>query len=187
MGVKQFYEEIYSEKSRSAKPKTVVQRILSRFTLSRYDVVDSLVAGGDTFLDVTCGDGELLFQFKDRFNEVNGIDIAETRLERIRNIVGDDSNIHVHQANADDTFEFDDETFDPYHFIGECQRTLKTKGTQLLQVPNIAWLPHRIDLLFGKLPKTSDEAGWDGGHLHYFTVPTLKKGVIRKRIYGNSY
>lgn len=47
-----------------------------------------------------------------------------------------------------------------------------------MQVPNIAYLRRRINLLFGKLPVTSSpdnwkEIGWDGGHLHYFTKKTF--------------
>jgi hypothetical protein len=46
------------------------------------------------------------------------------------------------------------------------------------EVPSIAYIRHRLNLLFGKLPVTSSpfnwkEIGWDGGHLHYFTKKTF--------------
>ena len=48
------------------------------------------------------------------------------------------------------------------------------------EVPNIAYLRYRTELLFGKLPVTSTpynwkDVGWDGGHPHYVNqvAPTL--------------
>jgi hypothetical protein len=53
-------------------------------------------------------------------------------------------------------------------------------------VPNIAYIKHRIRLLRGMIPVTAswfetpeeltswrEQHGWDGGHLHLFTVPIL--------------
>ena len=76
---------------------------------------------------------------------------------------------------------------DVFGFIENCARILKTDGLLFLRVPNIAYIKHRVRLLRGKLPITASwfgppedlhawkmQHGWDGGHLHFFTLPTLK-------------
>lgn len=60
--------------------------------------------------------------------------------------------------------------FDPFFLISEISRILKPGGKFIISFPNVAILTNRIRLLFGKLPVTSIGKGWDGGHLHYFTL-----------------
>ena len=77
---------------------------------------------------------------------------------------------------------------DVFGFVANCRRILKPGGRLYLRVPNIAYLKHRLDLLRGRLPVTAswfgpngdlsawrDKHGWDGGHLHLFTVPMLSQ------------
>lgn len=52
---------------------------------------------------------------------------------------------------------------------------LKLGGCIIAQVPNIGYLKYRIQFLLGKLTATNspykwEEIGWDGGHIHYFTM-----------------
>lgn len=77
--------------------------------------------------------------------------------------------------------------FDVFSFVKNCHRILKGDGILLLRVPNIAYIKRRIGLLFGKLPITAswfgskegdleawqNQWGWDGGHLHFFTIAIL--------------
>ena len=76
--------------------------------------------------------------------------------------------------------------FDVFGFVGNCHRILKQEGTLIIRVPNVAYIKHRVGLFFGNLPITAswfgnkgdlsvwrDRWGWDGGHLHYFTIPLL--------------
>jgi len=75
---------------------------------------------------------------------------------------------------------------DVFGFVENCHRILKSGGQFFLRVPNIAYIKHRVGLFRGKLPVTAswfdtpeeltswrDQHGWDGGHLHLFTVPIL--------------
>ena len=78
--------------------------------------------------------------------------------------------------------------FDVFGFLEHCARLLDRGGTLILRVPNIAYVRHRARLLFGGLPITASwfgpagdfEAwrrtwGWDGGHLHLFTLPVVRR------------
>jgi len=78
--------------------------------------------------------------------------------------------------------------FDVFNFVENCRRILNDRGILFLRVPNIAYIRHRIRLLFGALPITAswfgtkgeitawrNRHGWDGGHLHFFTIPMLYK------------
>jgi 2-polyprenyl-3-methyl-5-hydroxy-6-metoxy-1,4-benzoquinol methylase len=76
--------------------------------------------------------------------------------------------------------------FDPFAFVKHCSQILKPGRTLFLRVPNLAYLKRRIALLRGRLPITSswfetpgsfqswkERYGWDGGHLHFFTIDSL--------------
>jgi SAM-dependent methyltransferase len=76
---------------------------------------------------------------------------------------------------------------DVFGFMANCCRILKAGGRLYLRVPNIAYLRHRLRLLVGRIPVTAswfetpgeltawrDKHGWDGGHLHLFTIPILR-------------
>lgn len=76
---------------------------------------------------------------------------------------------------------------DVFGFVQHCQRILVPGGKLYLRVPNIAYVRHRVGLLLGQIPITAswfgprdnlaawrDVHGWDGGHLHNFTVPSLR-------------
>jgi 2-polyprenyl-3-methyl-5-hydroxy-6-metoxy-1,4-benzoquinol methylase len=77
--------------------------------------------------------------------------------------------------------------FDPFAFVRHCSELLKPDGLLFLRVPNIAYFKRRFALLLGRLPVTSswfetpgslrawkDRHGWDGGHLHFFTINSLR-------------
>lgn len=62
------------------------------------------------------------------------------------------------------------------------------KSRDDLIVDRIAYLRHRLRLLFGEMPVTASwfgpagdfggwrrTWGWDGGHLHLFTIPVVKR------------
>jgi len=54
-------------------------------------------------------------------------------------------------------------------------RVLRPNGYVIAEVPNICYLKYRVQILLGKLPATSspynwEKIGWDGGHIHYFTM-----------------
>lgn len=173
-----------------------LRRIFKRFDLNREDVAISLLSNPEgKFLDIGCGDGSLIFKVREKFNEVYGIDISPSRIQKAQKIAKqkfpNDNSLYFSTCDIDEGIDFPDEMFDVvtctavlehifdvYFVVDEIQRILKKRGIFILEVPNIAYLKYRIQLLFGKLPVTSSplnwkEIGWDGGHLHYFTKKTL--------------
>ena len=77
---------------------------------------------------------------------------------------------------------------DVFGFMENCHRMLKAGGVLFLRVPNIAYVKHRLRLLLGEMPITAswfetpreltawrEKHSWDGGHLHLFTIPILRK------------
>ena len=147
---------------------------------------------GRNFLDLGCGDGRLAALATRNFSKVNGIDITDKRLEAARNRCISSGRLEqIGQflaANLNEPFPFPnasvdaiaaisvlEHVFDVYAFVRECNRILRPNGVLVVEVPNIAYFKHRIQLLLGRLPITSsphgwaEGFGWDGGHLHYFT------------------
>lgn len=106
---------------------------------------------------------------------------------------GRPDNLAVHIANLDNRFPFEDARFDvviammviehlydPFHAFAEVARVAKPGARIFVNLPNIGSIRCRIDLLLGRLPNTStaswfDQREWDGGHLHYFTVDSVRR------------
>jgi ubiquinone/menaquinone biosynthesis C-methylase UbiE len=188
---KSFYERMYGDQAEAPPEPSFLYRKFRRFEINRYDLACKLAPGGNSVLDIGCGDGDLMVLLKDKYQEIWGVDIALPRIDRIQKKTGKDSGFHFKEEDANKKLSFKDgyfntviaisfmeHIFDPYQFIKECHRLLHQGGTFIIQVPNLAFLPNRIRLLAGQLPVTSKEMGWDGGHLHYFTIQTLKKLLV---------
>jgi cyclopropane fatty-acyl-phospholipid synthase-like methyltransferase len=112
----------------------------------------------------------------------NRLRLLEANLDRDFSILPDDS------ADLIVAIDIMEHVFDVFAFARHCSRVLKASGYLILRVPNIAYITHRLRLLSGGLPVTSswygpkkdlaawqDRYGWDGGHLHYFNLWSLKK------------
>lgn len=70
--------------------------------------------------------------------------------------------------------------YDPFHSFAEVARILKPGGMAFIDLPNIASIKNRLRLLAGRLPVTSSKdwfelREWDGNHLHYFTVDSVRR------------
>lgn len=191
MDERELYEKQYGEKilvNRVSFQR--LRRIFKKFDRHREDLALDLIDYGERMLDVGCGSGSLLFRAKTNYRELYGIDIVSSRIEEARIAEAqahkDNASFFFSVCNINERLDFPDSyfdaitaiaviehVFDPYEFVSELCRTLKRGGIFVAQVPNIAYIRHRLRLLFGKLPVTSSpfnwrEIGWDGGHLHYF-------------------
>lgn len=196
MNEKELYEKQYGEKKLlSTNSFPFLRSLFKNLDLHREDLALSLLDGGDKLLDVGCGNGSLAFKTIDKFKEVYGIDISPSRIEEAIYLAtgkfGNTNNFHFSVCNINEKIDFSDSmfdavtsiatiehVFDPYFVISQIHRVLNTGGIFITEVPNVAYLRRRTELLFGKLPVTSSpynwkEIGWDGGHLHYFTEKTF--------------
>ena len=149
----------------------------------------------DRYLDIGCSGGRLIFDLKGRYNRAIGIDISSTILKhatKSSQSMGFSRKVVFKKVNIENGLPYGNRTFnavtaisvvehlfDPIKIFNEIFRVLKRGGIMLVQVPNIAWFPHRLGLLFGKRPRTSYDPGWEGGHLQYFTFSDLEKLLNR--------
>jgi SAM-dependent methyltransferase len=157
---------------------------------TRTDIAGRLLRPGKRLLDVGCWGGEGLERMAvaPRFRELYGIDLLESSIEaaRAKGIRAERVDLNHQVLPFPDGF-FDAVTclaviaqvFDPERVVAELKRVLRVGGQLVLSVGNIAALPHRAALLFGRLPVTSRDPGWDGGQLHYFTAGTTRRLLER--------
>jgi SAM-dependent methyltransferase len=203
------YAELYNKQYANGKiigskvPHSGLRRLFAPLNvdLTVEQLAFELLPASRVFLDAGCGEGDLCFMLAPRYERIIGIDVAEIRLTRAREraaseFAGQDKFLFT-SANLDYPLPVSDDSvdvlsslnvvehvFDLYKLLAEFYRVLKPDGLALLQVPNIAYLRHRLTLVMGRLPVTSSpdnwrEIGWDGGHLHYFTMASLC-GVLRE-------
>lgn len=103
------------------------------------------------------------------------------------------TNTQFQKADLCDDFPFPDESFDvtiammivehlfdPFHSFREIARITKKGGKVFVNLPNIASIRCRLQLLAGRMPVTSSsdwfkKREWDGNHLHYFTVRDTRR------------
>lgn len=198
MNEKELYEKQYGQKKLiNANSFPFLRKTFKKFDLHREELTLSLMDNGERLLDVGCGDGSLIFKAREKFTQLYGIDISPSRIEEANQMAvkknDGGNNFHFSVCNINEKIDFQDNLFDsvisiaviehvfaPYCVVAEIYRVLKLGGIFIIDVPNIAYIRHRIHLLFGKLPITSSpynwkEIGWDGGHLHYFTKNALCK------------
>jgi SAM-dependent methyltransferase len=193
--VERFYEDMYAEGRTGRRPSGALGWLfgrLQRFELHRVPATFDLLEPGQRLLDIGCGDGRLLgLARRSRFREVYGLDVAAVVVDRAtqtcERMLGSLDGVSVKLADLNEALPFVDghfdaitaiavieHIFDPYLSLSEIRRVLAPEGQLIMEVPNLVWLPRRLDVLFGRLPVTGEEEGWDGGHLHYFTFDAVK-------------
>jgi 2-polyprenyl-3-methyl-5-hydroxy-6-metoxy-1,4-benzoquinol methylase len=155
-----------------------------------------LARPGGRLLEVGCGRGEVLAALAPLYEELVGTEISATRAERTRRGLAHLPHCRILTAPLEGLATLVDPPFDCIiwadvieHVIDviAALRTLASlsrPGTQLVTItPNVAFLPQRVRLFFGRAPTTA--LGWypnegfahdpgqtamfDAGHLHYFT------------------
>jgi SAM-dependent methyltransferase len=158
----------------------------------RYGIVPEHFEGRERvqrLLEIGCGSGIYVAHMQKFAIQCYGADIyLEGHLRQMR-----PSPLKFLEFNANHEFPIEDSffdvvvammvmehVFDPFHFCRELHRILRPSGTLFINIPLVTAIGHRLTLLTGRLPVTShkdwfDKRAWDGAHLHYFTLPLLRK------------
>ena len=179
---------MYDEDQPNHRKKSIIRRLLQRFSADRIEVSNVMTPRCESLLDIGCGDGSLLWSLAGKFNRGTGVDIA-MRSPVWKQIEGRDKiPMDVVVANIDEGLSFKPSSyevvtciatlqhvFDPIHCMKEMTRVLRPGGYLVLQVPNIVYIRYRLNILFGSFPRISWREGWDGGTLHYFTKSSISR------------
>lgn len=188
------------DKYYSKKPMSVYDSFISKLfnkfvkNYSREEVASGFKIKGKSCLDIACGDGELLnnFLYKN-YDLAEGVDISSNLISIAKSKKQDNCVFFV-----DDIDNFIEKAIKsgkkydsiyllailehiqwPAEFLNKVSRLLKKGGSIVIEVPNVAWLPHRLSLLFGNFPITAPTTGVIAGvydeHIRFFTHKTISK------------
>ena len=157
------------------------------------EAIVSIGGEGNRILDIGCGSGMLLFQFRDNFKQLVGLEYSKHRLKQASVNLAEQDFIAV-QGSAEHMPEIESNSIDRivsadtiehipdvYTATSEMFRVLKPGGELVINTPNVAFIKKRILLVLGRFPSTSQnnegigsDILFDGGHLHYFTYRSLR-------------
>jgi SAM-dependent methyltransferase len=165
---------------------------------NRYEAIVAAGGRGQVLLDVGCGDGFLLYQFRTAFKELVGLEFSSARLQQAeKNLSGlpfravpgsSECMSEVRSESVDQIISADtiEHIPDVYAAASEMFRVLKPGGRLVINTPNVAFAKKRLLLLAGRFPSTSQpneglgsDILFDGGHLHYFTFRSLSQLLVR--------
>jgi SAM-dependent methyltransferase len=192
-------KKFYDDRWRAGHRPTVQRDWFHRFVLdpifdpnanARPEVALSLLQGGQRLLDIGCWNGGFLARVQQAglYRELHGVDVVAEGVESARERGFQAQTVDLNRESLPFPDQhFDGVTilavlehiFDPHSTIREIHRVLRPRGELVIDVPNVSSLTNRARILFGRLPVTSADAGWDGGHLHYFTKHALDR-FLRK-------
>lgn len=169
-------------------------KYLDNFTrnYSREEVASQFNLSGESCLDIACGHGHLLnLLLKDKYKRMVGVDVAPDLIKKAKKeapknafFVLEDVNEYVESLLKKKTM-FDDvymiaileHIFWPKVFVSKISRLIRKGGHAIVEVPNVAWLPHRISLLKGDFPETAPThkviPGVHDEHIRFYTLKTL--------------
>lgn len=190
------YDQFYAADGNAAAGD-MPEYSVRRWPRNRTEAVLSVPGIGSSVLDVGCGDGTLLYQFRNRFEHLIGLEYSSDRLAqasrklgklRFQALLGSAEAIPLAEGSVDRVICSDviEHVPDVYAATLEMYRVLKPGALLVINTPNVAFIKKRLALALGRFPSTSQpneglgsDLLFDGGHLHYFTFRSL--GLVLER------
>lgn len=171
-------------------------------------IVDSYMNGGDSFLDIGAGTGELIELEKHKFEKIYGIDIDEESVEVCYKRFEKNQNIYIIQSGIDNLKNlFEDEKFDcitcldilEHIEVGRCRKALnniynivKDDGKFIFTGPGVF---EKVRILLGRSPthlhshssygwkRMIERTGFNVINVETVEFPILHSDVLRKRLH----
>lgn len=178
------------EKNLTIKPIELpfLYRLLKPLEKHRLSKVREMIVGNNlTVLEIGCADGKFLYDNRDKWGKIEGVDTQIKSLEKAK-----ERNYQIparfqkldfgRKAMPYNSCQFDlvvsiatlQYVYNLDLLFGEAHRVLKPNGLFIFEVPNVAVFWRRMQLLFGRLPNTSQFiTDLVGGVIHYFTQHDL--------------
>lgn len=207
MNLSDKYDKFYESSLEAERLDTIS---LGSWPKNRMEAIVYAGGSGERVLDIGCGNGYLLYQFRNKFNTLIGLEFSRQRLSQAEINLADcnfspiegsaESMAQITSGSIDHIISADtiEHIPDIYRALAEMFRVLRPGGTIVINTPNIAFIKKRLLLCLGRFPSTSQpneglgsDILFDGGHLHYLTFRSLrlllmKAGfVVEKKIgYG---
>jgi SAM-dependent methyltransferase len=165
-------------------------RPLARWALSRSRVAAQMLRDNryERVLELGCGRADLAAAKLAQFGHYTGLDISSYQLSLVPESLRRNPRVTLREYDLNEPLDFPADSFDlvislstieylidPEAFLMEIRRVLSPGGTLILHTMNLAFFPRRLQLLFGNLPTFNAASGWEGGILHRFTYPTMKR------------
>ena len=190
MSMSSKYDEFYTS---SLEKEILTDVVVRGWPRNRVEAIVSAGGTGESVLDVGCGSGHLLFQFRNSFSRLVGLEFSAHRLRQAAINLSDydfvalegsaENMTEITTGSIDQIISADtiEHVPDVYAAAAEMFRVLKSGGMLVINTPNIAFIKKRALLLMGRFPSTSQpnegigsDILYDGGHLHYFTFRALR-------------
>lgn len=173
---------------------------------SREEVAANFFLSGGKCLDLGCGDGELINKYlAERYRKLVGIDISPSLIKEANQRAKDNSKFYISDIEIflnkmiKKKITFSDvymlaileHVFWPHDVLNKVSAIIKRGGRICIEVPNIAWLPYRLRMVFGHFPKTAPTSDVIPGvydeHIRFYTIASLDKlmsraGFVRERL-----
>ncbi|MEK7570689.1 MAG: class I SAM-dependent methyltransferase [Patescibacteria group bacterium] len=158
------------------------------YSLSLNSYVISQVPDKSVCLDVGCWTGNLGKFLKEKKDcIVDGIDVADEPLQKAKKngyretykINLNNDPLRLDQLKKYDVIIFADvleHLVNPPAILSQMKKKLKTDGTVIISLPNVAFLLNRLLLLFGKWDYR-EFGTLDKTHLRFYTIDSVQKMV----------
>lgn len=162
-----------------------------RYSIIARSLAAEPIRNSNLISELGCGDGSRLLYLQEKygFSSALGIDLRFTG-----KVYNEEKQITFLPSNLNQSWPLADSScdvlvammilehlFDPMWCFREIDRVLSPSGRAFINLPLITSVKNRFRLISGKIPVTSvdydrwfEEGHWDGFHLHYFTLASIR-------------